>query len=551
MLFYLLTGLFAYAQLQTRLVFTGEALIRNGYSFPQKVQDSSAFINELHLLVDRFRANGYWLASADSVWREGSAIVALVSVGTPFKGIILRTSAAQTPWRAKPFKFKKTAYSFREWEYFKEQMISEASNHGFPFAQIGMDSISLANQLVRGVLDLDTGPVIRWDSVLVQNEGKVKPWFLEKWLQVKIGEPFSSRVARSAERKLQQLPYLKLTTLPQLYFQNGKAQLKLDFTPRAVNEIDALLGVLPNAGTASKTVLTGNVSLELFNPFQSGKHIFFSWQRLKPETQQLSMKYTHPFLLRSDYTVSTQFELLKQDTTFLNLDVRIGVSRMLGGLIRGGFFLRNFSGRQIEQLTEASAPDVRLLSAGLEFSYSDFDDYFFPKKGWKWEIFMEQGSRKLTRNGMQAYRHLLFQGFSRVKKASSLAKRGVLLSSLELGVKHSIGLLQNELFRLGGLLSWRGFNEQQFFATSYFLLSNELRVSAESGTYLFTFVDAGWYKSSDSTSGNRDLPIGFGGGISLMLPAGIFQIVYALGKSNDQRISFQQSKIHFGYKARF
>ncbi len=51
--------------------------------------------------------------------------------------------------------------------------------------------------------------------------------------------------------------------------------------------------------------------------------------------------------------------------------------------------------------------------------------------------------------------------------------------------------------------------------------------------------------------GDTEWPFSFGGGISLETDGGVFNFVYALGKSNSQRIGFNFSKIHFGYTGRF
>ncbi len=107
------------------------------------------------------------------------------------------------------------------------------------------------------------------------------------------------------------------------------------------------------------------------------------------------------------------------------------------------------------------------------------------------------------------------------------------------------------MFRLGGLNTLRGFNENQFFASNYVLSNAELRMHFESNSFLFLFYDQSYIVTDIGDETSSDEPFGFGLGLQLNTKSGDFKFAYALGKSNSQVINFNLSKIHFGIINRF
>jgi hemolysin activation/secretion protein len=105
---------------------------------------------------------------------------------------------------------------------------------------------------------------------------------------------------------------------------------------------------------------------------------------------------------------------------------------------------------------------------------------------------------------------------------------------------------QNELLRIGGLKTLRGFDEESIFTTSYSIFTLEYRFLLEQNSYIYLFGDGAWYENNNVKEYVNDTPIGFGAGISFETKAGIFSINYALGKQFDNPIQLRSGKIHFG-----
>ena len=108
-------------------------------------------------------------------------------------------------------------------------------------------------------------------------------------------------------------------------------------------------------------------------------------------------------------------------------------------------------------------------------------------------------------------------------------------------------LFINEMKRLGGISTLRGFDDQSILASSFFIGTAEYRFLLEQNSYVFAFLDYGYVENRSSAGLLSEAPMGIGAGISFQTRPGIFSINYALGKLEDTAFQFRAAKIHFGF----
>jgi len=97
----------------------------------------------------------------------------------------------------------------------------------------------------------------------------------------------------------------------------------------------------------------------------------------------------------------------------------------------------------------------------------------------------------------------------------------------------------------------RGFNQNFFFASEYVLSNLEFRLFIDPQSHIFLFYDQAFVAYDLESAKFDDYPLGIGLGMRLNLPQGVFNFVYGVGRSQDQDLSFNLSKIHFGYVSKF
>jgi len=130
-------------------------------------------------------------------------------------------------------------------------------------------------------------------------------------------------------------------------------------------------------------------------------------------------------------------------------------------------------------------------------------------------------------------------------------QQGVLLTRLRGEALFNKRLFLNDLFRVGGLSTLRGFNEFNFYASQYAVSTVEFRQFTGTDAYVFLFVDQAYIRRALPNDFYQDYPTGLGAGLSFRTGAGLFQFVYSVGRTREQPFSLNASKIHFGITSRF
>ncbi|MCS6968696.1 MAG: BamA/TamA family outer membrane protein [Cytophagales bacterium] len=445
--------------------------------------------------------------------------------------------------------------TLEQWQTIQNAVLTYAENNGYPFAEIGLTELQVKeNDVIQATINYRSGAFIRFDTLIVIGKGGVKPALLQTLLGIYPGEPFRQTLVNQATETLKALPYLRLKGEVGVVFRFDRAHLTLHVEPAQVSRFDGIVGFLPNQERQGNILLTGMANLHLGNLFNSGKSLTAEWQRIRTATQSLKLAYDHPFLLRTRLHAAFQLQFLKQDTTFFNLHWQAKLEYLLFAQRKSignlGFFVRNQTSVVTTALrlpTDNHIQGMRFVSYGMSYRFNRVNNPLQPQKGW--QMTLEAGI------GNKAAQQRLPQGFATGELTSFIptGKLTALRLRFQGGLIFSRQLFLNELFRLGGLQSLRGFNENDFFASGYLIATAEERLYFEENSFLFAFVDYGRLQRKTLHQFLTDTPLGIGFGINLNTKGGIFSLTYAMGNSLQlkQNFSLEQSKIHFGYVNRF
>lgn len=531
---------------------------------PSDIEQASTVISDL---VAALQKDGYFSVQASEPSIQSNQFVSNLKIGHQYTwtkltaGNLSPLIQNKTGFREKFFLYK--PFHYQEVAQLMENVLQYAENSGYPFATIRLINISLDEEEVRASLDYHPGPFITFGHLLLNDSSKVKPTFFAAYLGIKPGMPYQQKKINNIENIISELPYLSLENPVQISFQNESADVFLEIAGKRSNQIDGVISFLPSEGKQGKLLLTGEANLLLNNLFHTGKTLALQWQRLQVLSQQLTAYYTHPNLLKSPIDVSLNFEFLKQDTLFVNRDFRAELSFRKNAYTKIGVFTNlrasRLLGTQIALPTSAFTQeyaDFNLNSYGIHYTWKKLNHHLFPKHGIALAVETSIGNKKLRNTTLPDNPHLSQQSWQYTLLGSlgqyhPMGKIFVLYHRLQGGIVGNQQLFTNDLWRIGGLQSLRGFNEKFFFAASYALSNLELRLlfdqQREEHSYLFLFYDQA-YIGSETYS---DYPLGIGAGISLVTQTGIFNLAYALGNAKVQPMDFSASKIHFGFISRF
>ena len=480
-----------------------------------------------------------------------------ISKGNMPEDVFTKSGFRPGDFQGKPFSYPKIASLM-------ESALTYAENHGYPFASIKLDSINIDGNEIKASFYYQSGQQVVFDSLEVEGSTKIRSKYLMAYLGLNRGKPYEEGLIKSIPKRIRLLPYIRLTSDPEVSINNGKCVVRLFLEDQKVNSVDAIIGLLPNGQTNNKMLITGQVDLDLQNLFSSGKQIIFQWQRFNVESQMLKTAYNHPNLFRTPVNFRMMLDLFKQDTTFLNRSFEIELSLLSQKNSFIGFHTKIYNSSLISTVgldspeTIEENADNKVTTYGLKYRLTRFDDPIFPMTGWGCEAFFSAGQKKIVQNPAlddEYYENITLNSIQytvegNLEKYWKLQKNFLLKSRVSAGYIHAGQLFDSDKYRLGGLSSIRGFAERSIFVTGYGIINLETRVMLGKESYIMAFFDQAFVDDS-TTDNTQEYLYGTGAGISMKTEAGIFNFVLAMGKSDIQPFGFNYSKIHFGYISRF
>ena len=540
-----------------------------GASFKNQKVDSAEFHRYINNIYGQLYQNGYITASVEPRQKQGDTIFLQVDTGSPYKIAYLRKGNVpdellnKIDYREKFFRDQ--AFNHGQITKLFNRLLTYTENNGYPFASIKLDSLALNNNEFQASIKYEPGPYITFDTVKVEGSSKTKLNFLTSFLRVQPGKPFEFDKIDQAITRLNRLPFIEPVDGGYLTFQNNQATYHLNLNRRKVNQLDGIIGILPNEREGDKLLITGQFDLKLYDLFSSGKSLEFRWQRLKVQSQSLDATYYHPNLLGAPLSFSMGFHLLKEDTTFLNRQFGLNAYFDPGKSGTYHVFVQNKSASTLSSLDFVgnnefpNVLDFDLTSYGVGYEWGNLNDAITPTKGIRLSFDGQLGNKRIRRNANLdpviydtiSLNSVQYQLNFALDQYYPVGKKWVLNTRFTGGKVFNDQLFLNDLYRVGGLRSLRGFNENFFFASEYLLANINLKYYLDAQSFLLLFYDQS-YLANDATNFDvTDYPAGFGAGLSFTTDTGIFSFVYALGRSKDQSFSFNLSKIHFGYISRF
>ena len=538
--------------------------IKSSYKSVSKIED------KLERLIQKLRRNAFISASLDTLMVANDTCFAEIFIGEKmqFRQIVVDGISQEEIQTAKIKKqlLRQTDFSMEDVFSYNKMLSNHLWNTGYPFATVQMTEIEEDSIGKTAKISVEKNNFIIFDSIIVVGNLKMSRSFCYGYLGLKRGKPYNESLVKDILARLQDLPFANLLRPPSVSFSEDKAVLFIYADKQKNNQFDGYFGVVPNDETSGKVLLTGSLTLDLNNVFAHGESLKLNWKRIQVLSQNLDISADIPYLFASPFGIDGTFQLEKKDTNYLNLNALVGIRYF----IKKNNYLRAYYQFKNSRLT-GSKEIFSSLSAlpshidydahlyGLELNWQKLDYIFNPRKGYAFAVNTALGKRIILKNihideilyqNVQLS-NLQMQLTGKTDIYCPIKKRWVWYLGLKGGYLFGKQLFENELFRLGGLKTLRGFDEQSIFANSYIILNNELRYIFGKRSYFQLFFDIATLEKNTSSDYIFDIPFGFGAGISFDTKAGILSFNYAIGRQMNNPIRIASGKITFGYTALF
>lgn len=427
-------------------------------------------------------------------------------------------------------------------------------NKGYPFVRIEADSMITGGDTLSFRYQINKGPYIINDSISIHGDKVLKQKFLIQYLQIYPGKPYSEKTYKQAEKNLGQLGFVVQSRPPDIWFGTDKARLNLYLKKKSANQFQGIAGIVPPSGNETKTMVTGDVSLALNNTFGHADRMGVNWKKYDRYGQQLDAEFVFPYIFYLPTGVDLRFKLLKKDSSYLTTEFRWGLPFYFQAGNYAGILFERKSSDLLTENPGLYTADFKRNAAGIYIRWNNFDRLVIPRKGAGFELHALAGRKEslaiLSEGVGSPVQNDFFEQSSLFTFCWPFSSLLGIKTGLSSGFISGQDILMNEMLRLGGYKSLKGFDEESIYVQNFVAANAEFKIFIGEYSNVFGFYNHAYYKRFVPTN-ISDSPFGFGWGIELDTPAGILSLVYALGRQFDNPIEIRSSKIHISLLNRF
>ena len=444
----------------------------------------------------------------------------------------------------------------RELEQDIEEVLIRYEKLGYPFARCAVGEMTSRPGALEDSVDLtlrvDEGERITIDEVRVEGNRETDASVITREARLTPGEPYASTKIDAIRQRLNRLNIFSSVDEPELYVRDGHGGLLIRVREGNTNTFDGILGYLPPPVPGAAGTFTGLASVSMRNLFGTGRKLSLRWQREDRLSQEIGVRYVEPWILGLPVNVGGGFLQRQQDTTYvkrtLDLQAEFLVSEQFSlSLVFG-------SERVIPAVDSSGivrAAGTGETTAGIALQYDNRDDLYSPTSGARYMTDYHYGRKSITS---------LPPGAAAVPAGSGTVQRlGVDMEFYLPTLRRQVfafgvhgreirtGSVQpGEMYQFGGANTLRGYRENQFMGAEIAWANTEYRFILARRTFLFGFLDTGYYDSpGDDLLGvpsARAFKYGYGIGVRLETPLGNMGVSFALGQGD----TFATAKVHIG-----
>lgn len=450
-------------------------------------------------------------------------------------------------------RFEKKIFTQPTTKKMLSQVLLSYEKNGYPFTEVNLDKTTFQENTVSTYIKINKGNLYTIDSIKTSGKAKLSSSILYNLIDIHPNDIYNEQRIIQIEQKLKNVPYLRLSKPVEVQYFEEKAKILLEIEPQKANQFNGIIGFVPNNDITNKLLLTGELKLLLYNQLSIGERLNFNWQKIDQYSQKADANVSMPYFFNFPLGFEATIDLNKKDTSYLNVNSNTAIVYHISGESSVKVFYKNKTSNVLSE-TIQNITDFRTNLIGFGVNFQNLDYIFNPAKGINFSINIGAGSKQNnseTPENQTQIESISDIQFFKTIKGNLVFKLRNQSALLKLYNETNYDFYENEAFRIGGLKTLRGFDEESIFATSYSIFTAEIRYLFEENSAIYLFSDGGYVEKNLTTGFVSDTPLGIGAGLDFETRAGIFTISYALGKQLGNPFSVRSAKIHFGIISRF
>ncbi|MEN8125663.1 MAG: ShlB/FhaC/HecB family hemolysin secretion/activation protein [Bacteroidota bacterium] len=425
-------------------------------------------------------------------------------------------------------------YKISETLQFLANSLEEAGNS---FSQVSLHNIKLQNSIAKADLLIERSKKRKIDKIIVKGYDNFPVSFIKYALDLKEGNTFNLETLKMTSTNLKNIPFVTEIKAPQVLFTNDSTYLYLYLQKQRSNTFDGLIG-FSSKPEGSGLDFNGYLDVKLQNIFNRGEMISVFWKSNGSDSQQFDLTTQLPYIFNLPISPQVSLNIFRQDSTYSNVNFNAGIYFDIKKNSKIAALINSENSTNLQSADYLNnVVSFKKNNYGVNFLYRIpyDDDLFFNKFNIDLRAFY--GIRNTEQNKTNQTKLEFI-----VNYLWRLNLKNYIFIQNQSSIINADNLYTNELFRIGGINTIRGFDEESIFASAYSILNIEYRYKTNLSAYFYTISDFAYVNDQINNQISNNFSLGLG--YSFLTKMGRLNLSYAIGKFQDLPFNLNNSKLH-------
>ena len=491
-------------------------------------------LDEIDRILQQVKKRGFFTARIDSISKTNKELIAYLDLGKKINEIIIVTKKDNTNGIIDSG-IDSIKIKTREFSDITNQLLKKIDRKGNSFSEITYVNPLLKNDTLFLEMKISNSSSRKIDKVIIRGYEEFPKKFITKYFLIDKNTVFSKQKLNQVSALSNKLDFIKEKKAPEVLFKKDSTHLYLFLDKIGTSSFDGLVN-FSSKENGKGLLLNGNLDLKLNNTFNSGEKFEIIWNKVSDEKTDFKINSYVPYILNSKFSTTLEFYLYRQDSTFINTNFELMTDYSINQKSHASIL---YNSKKSNYLLNISNNDLAsysnyFIGLGYELKKSSTSNLYKYKNGLNLNLTI--GKRKTDTESINQLK-FHFSAFANVQ----INNRGYLNIKNESGLLTSKNYLLNELFRIGGANSIRGYNEQSIFTNGYSYSNIEFRYSLDTSSYLYSITDLGGYK--ENTTNKIKKILGIGAGYQFRINNNLVNLGYVISTNSSTNAKLNSSRL--------
>jgi hypothetical protein len=472
-------------------------------NYKTKHKDSVAIFDEINKVQKIIKLNGYFLSSIDSVLRKNKKYTVYINFQEKVDSVQLTYTNGPTLILKKyNFKDKPIKVPINQLKQILTEISKQQEIKGAAFSKVQLQNFKIKNKTLFAEIHFTSSKKRTIDKVMFKGYENFPKSFVHNYFNIDSKTTFNKKKLTEISKLSKALNFASEIKAPETLFTKDSTFVYVYLKKTKGSSFDGLVNFASQE--TGELQFNGYLDLKLKNIFNKGESFNLLWNRFGNERQEFSIAAKTPYIFNTKLSTEFSFSIYRQDTTFLSTRLQTNLK----------YQIKNNTNLFVTFLSENSENTATTIQNNISTYKNYFIGFGYEFKSPKNDVFRNDtfyvninpsfGKRSTTNNSFPQIKITTI-----ISSLLDLNKKTSFFLQNKTGLLKSENYFDNELFRIGGSSSIRGFNEQSIFVKNYTLQNIEYRYATSSDSYLYTITDLAIISTNQNKEKLYSLGIGY------------------------------------------